>query len=117
MKQKLGISLISVSYVLIGLSMLIIAVGIGFDGSEVGLPEEIVAVGSGAFGIIALVAFALAYGLYNLEAWGWYSVVVLNVICAMLAILQANICGLVIPALIIWYLLDNQRDFRVRVNL
>ena len=117
MKQKLGISLISAWYVLIGLLLLLIAAGIGFGGTAAEIPEEIVSIGAGAFGIVALVAFALAYGIYNLESWGWYAAVILNAICVITAIIQANICGLVIPALIIWYLWNNQRDFGVRVNL
>ena len=117
MKQKLGISLIAAWYALIGLLMLLIAAGIGFGGTEAGIPEEITAIGAGAFGIVALIALTLAYGVYNLEAWGWYAAVIINVICAITAIIQANICGLVIPAIIIWYLWVNQKDFGVRVNL
>jgi hypothetical protein len=117
MKQKLGISMISAWYALAGLLMLLIAAGIGFGGTEAGIPEEIVSIGAGAFGIVALIALTVAYGIYNREAWGWYAAVILNAICAITAIVQANIFGLVIPAIIIWYLWVNQRDFRVSVNL
>ncbi|MHC1623810.1 MAG: hypothetical protein ACXQTR_04380 [Candidatus Methanospirareceae archaeon] len=117
MKQKLGISLITAWYALAGILMLLIAAGIGFGGTETGIPEEIAEIGAGAFGIVALIALTLAYGIYNLESWGWYAAVILNSICAFAAMIQANICGLVIPAIIIWYLWVNQREFRVSVNL
>ena len=117
MKQKLGISLISAWYVLIGLLLLLIAAGIGFGGTEVEIPEEIVSVGAGVFGIVALMAFTLAYGIYNLESWGWYATFALNTVCVIVAIIQGNLCGLIIPVLIIWYLWNNQRNFRVRVTL
>jgi hypothetical protein len=48
MKQKLGISMISAWYALAGLLMLLIAAGIGFGGTEAGIPEEIVSIGAGA---------------------------------------------------------------------
>ncbi len=117
MKQKLGISLIAAWYALIGILILGIAAGIVFGGTAAEIPEEITVIGAGAFGIVALIALTLAYGIYNLEAWGWYAAVISNVICAFAAMIQANICGLVIPAIIIWYLWVNQREFRVSVNL
>jgi hypothetical protein len=117
MKQKLGISLISAWYLLIGILILGIAAGIVFGGTAAEIPEEITAIGAGAFGIVALIALTLAYGIYNLEAWGWYAAFALNSLCVIAAIIHGNICGLVIPAIIIWYLWDNQRDFGVRVNL
>ena len=117
MKQRLGISLISAWYVLIGLLLLLIAFGIVFGGTEVEIPEEIVSVGAGVFGIVALIAFTLAYGIYNLESWGWYATFALNAVCMIVAIPQGNICWLIIPALIILYLWNNQRDFGVRVTI
>ena len=117
MKQKLGISLIAAWYLLIGILTLGILIALGSDGITAGIPEEIGAIGAGVFGIVALIAFTLAFGIYNLEAWGWYATVSLNSVCVIVAIIQGNLCGLIIPALIIWYLWNNQRDFRVRVTL
>lgn len=117
MKQKLGISLIAAWYLLIGILTLGILIALGFDGITAGIPEEIAAIGAGVFGIVALIAFTLAYGIYNLESWGWYATFALNSVCVLAAIVNGTLCGLIIPALIIWYLWENQRSFKVRVTL
>lgn len=117
MKQKLGISLIAAWYALGGVMILLIAAGIGFGADAIGIPAAIATMGAMFVGAIALISFALAYGIYNLEAWGWYIVMALSVLGVVSALISLNICSLIIPAIILWYLWDNQRDFGVRIQV
>ena len=117
MAQKLGISLIAAWYALGGVMILLIAAGVGFGAAAIGIPEEFAAMGAVFIGALALVSFALAYGIYNLEAWGWYIVMILSVFNIVSALCDMNICLLIIPAIIIWYLWDNQGDFGVRIKI
>ena len=116
MKQKLGISLIAAWYALGGIMILLIAAGVGFAGAMVGIPAALAAMGAVFIGALSLISFALAYGIYNLEAWGWYVAMILSAINAISAVINLNIFSLIIPAIILWYLWDNQRDFGVRIQ-
>lgn len=117
MKQKLGISLIAAWYALGGIMILLIAAGIGFGAAAIGIPAEIATMGAVFIGALSLISFALAYGIYTLEAWGWYIVMILNVFNVASALINLNICLLIIPAIILWYLWDNQDDFGVRIQV
>ena len=117
MKQKIGISLIAAWYAISGVLILLIAAGFGFGAAPHGLPPEIAAMGAVFLSALALVPFAIAYGIYNCEAWGWYVVMILSVINVASALVNMNARFLVVPALIIWYLWGNQRDFGVRIKI
>ena len=115
MKQKLGISLIAAWYALGGIAILLIASGLGFGAEAIGIPAALAATGAVFLGAFSLISFALAYGIYNLEAWGWYGVMILSVINISLALISLNIFSMIIPGIFIWYLWDNQRNFGVRI--
>jgi len=117
MTQKLGTTLIAAWYALGGLAMLLLAAGTGLITRTLDLPPAITAIGAGFFGIIALIAFAIAYGIYTLESWGWYTAMILNGISITLSLIQVNILGVIIPGIIVWYLWTNQKDYKVSVSL
>ena len=117
MKQKLGISLIAAWYAIKGLMLMLIAVGIVINMPIwIGLPVGLLDITAVAIGIVALIAFALAYGIYNLEAWGWYIVVAVSGINIALAAIEMNVWGMGIPVIILLYLWANQDDFGVQLT-
>ena len=121
METKLGVKLIAILYAIKGLSLLLFVVAGAFIASVLTLllnvPIELAAIAPVIMAIFAVIAFAIAYGIYNLEPWGWYAVVILEAINIASAAIQMNIGGLIIPVIILWYLWDNQDDFGVRIQV
>lgn len=115
MRQKLGITLITAWYALGGILLLLLAAGIGLGGALFWMPAGLVTMGVLFVGTLALISLALAYGIYYREEWGWYAVVILSVLNVLTAVSTWNLCGIVIPAVIIWYLWMNKRDFSVNL--
>ena len=117
MEPKLGVKLIAVYYA-IGAALLAV---IGFAATQLPvevttLPIPFAAMGGAILIIIAVLMLAVAYGIYALESWGWYLAMLLNVLVILNALMSMAILSLIIPAIIIWYLWTNQRDFGVRMQ-
>jgi len=117
MKQKLGITLIAAYYALSGIVLLLIAAGTTFATSALGLPAELGAIGAVILGVVALLVFAVAYGIYTLESWAWYIAIILSALSVVSALFEMNLFGVIIPAIIVWYLWENQKDFKVSIDL
>jgi lysylphosphatidylglycerol synthetase-like protein (DUF2156 family) len=114
MKQKLGITLIAAWYAFCGLMLLLLAVGTTAGPDHFDIPVDLVEIGAAILLIVAIIAFVVAYGIYNREGWAWTA----SMILATLSIVSSpNIFGLIIPGLIIWYLWTNMRDFDVTIKL
>jgi lysylphosphatidylglycerol synthetase-like protein (DUF2156 family) len=117
MKQKLGITLIAAWYAFCGLMLLLLAVGTTAGPDHFDIPVDLVEIGAVILFTVAIIAFAVAYGIYNREGWAWIAAMILATLSIVSSLCPLNIFGLVIPGLIIWYLWTNMRDFDVTIKL
>lgn len=113
-KPKLGAVLIAALYTLSGLMLLLSAIMIkSIDLTTYPQLSMLSTVGGLMIVVMAIVAFAIAYGVYNMTEWGWAIAIILSGIGLLSAIVSFNIVGLIIPGLIVWYLWTNKSDFRM----
>jgi len=61
--------------------------------------------------IYALIVFAVAYGIWNMQTWAWYVAMIVSSLGVISSVVSLNIVGIVIPGLIVWYLWNNKKEF------
>lgn len=111
-KPKLGAVLIAALYTLGGLMLILSAIMIhSIDLTTYPELSMLTTAGGAMLFTMALITFAIAYGVYNMTEWGWAIAIILSGIGLLSAIVSFNIVGLIIPSLIVWYLWTNKSDF------
>ena len=63
-------------------------------------------------GLVSLIEFIVAYGLFAMKSWAWIWAIITNIIGAIINIASAGWIGLIINIIIILYL--NQADIKSR---
>lgn len=113
-KPKLGAVLIAALYALGGIMLLLSAIMIkSIDLTTYPELSMLSTAGGLMIGVMAIISFVIAYGVYNMTEWGWIIALILGVIGLIGALSSLNIAGLIIPGLIVWYLWTNKSSFGV----
>ena len=111
-KTQLGAALIAALYALGGLMLILSAIMLkSID--MVTYPELSILSGAGSVMLLLMgvVAFVIAYGVYNMTEWGWAVAIILSAVGFVGALVSLNIAGLIISGIIVWYLWTNKKDF------
>lgn len=81
----------------------------------IGLITGLIGAVSSLFGIVLLIVSAVSalvtYWLWNMERRGWRWVIIFAGIAAAIDLVSFNVVGLVISALIVWYLWSKKQLF------
>lgn len=111
-KTQLGAVLIAALYTLGGIMLILCTVMIHSVDLTI-YPElsMLTTAGSAMLFTMAIISFAIAYGVYNMTEWGWTVAIILSVMGFVSAMISLNIVGLIIPGLIVWYLWTNKKEF------
>jgi len=61
--------------------------------------------------VISLIHLAIAYGLWEMKKWAWALEIVVCVLNILGSLITLNLLGIIIPAIIIWYLWSVRDSF------
>lgn len=62
--------------------------------------------------VLGFLALIVGWGLYTMKSWAWMLAMILNILNIILAVVQGNYIGIIIPLIIVLYL--NQADIKSR---
>ena len=111
-KPQPGAVLIAALYALGGIALILSAIMLkSIDIATYPEYSMLTGAGSTMLLLMGVVAFVIAYGVYNMTEWGWAIAIILSAVGFVGAAVSLNIAGLIIPGIIVWYLWTNKKEF------
>ncbi len=118
-ERPLGVTIISVLGYIGAILMALVGIAmIGFGG---GIAGSLGVIGAmfGGIGIVAgvmllamsVIAYVVSRGLWNLKKWAWTVTMILEGLSLLGSLMSMNIVGIIIPAIIVYYLYTKKEIF------
>lgn len=106
-ERPLGVTILAVLAGIGGVMAILGGIFLGSVVQSYGFGAMMAGVGGSIMVVMGLVNLVIAYGLWSGFSWAWWLTVIFTGLNALMSLLSLNIIGLIIAAIILWYMMQG----------